>query len=858
MKRIISILLVLATLVGSGFTALAADEQASALSKKEMSRLSVLYHMGIIDSEEMKSDTMTRGELAKVLARLIGWGDYPAGDCGFTDVAADSEYASAVSAMYTLKAMLGISRTEFGVSEKVSVQNATVSIVRLLGYEGVAAGKGGYPEGHNAVAASLGLYKGIGMGKNSERAQILLMCYNALTAKYIDADGKVNAENILLEKAHNTYEIKGTITGNRFTTLGSSGAALAPDEIAIDGKKYYTDDTSLADYIGEYVTGWYCVRDDESYIISLSTDANKNNALTIRAQDIVSATGDEIKYENENNVKKKIRVATGFDFVVNNKLVADRTIADLDFEDGELTFIDNNNDGKYDVVKARKRETMVFQGADNLEDRIFCKEGVIYTNAFDDSYYSEVIKVDEKTGEHREISIDEISAGDVLTVYRSADSKYLQIFTYSKYLKGTIENIDNDEGKVVIDGKEYDLPLRSPSSELRLGDKTNFSLDMFGRLVYIDDTQNDRGPHYAFFFRYFEDEDGSYKMKLVTGDEIIYLPVADQVRLDNNTKYNKEDLRQCALFDGETPVRQLIKYKLNANGEIRDIYTIGGGSKDSIVRASDISRTTSTKYYQWERIWAGKYIHPEGNFFLVVPTVGNEPSDAELYSTQYSFGDDVNDVYVEIYDVNDKMEAGAVLIYSQDALDGEGKTGQNTRVGVICKKIRGEEDKIVLFDSGKKTEYVVNDRTIPSIDKYSPGDVVRYITGKDGRITTLYTVLDIGKTPFDTPLPTLTNDGYCHHYFARVKDKLDNYMVLIPNEGNRDFTDAPSKRVVVPTGRVRNCMLVDMTGDVPNVYEGSVSGVSKYYEGASGGVPCYVYVREYKFDTLFDLVIYKF
>ena len=858
MRRIILLILILAMMPAAGFSRVCAAADVE-LSKADKSKISLLYKMGIIDSEDIKTDTISRGEFAVILARLVGWEEYPAVDNGFTDVPADSEYASAVSAVYAMGSMVGISKTEFGINEKISLQNAAVSLVRLLGYEGVARGKGGYPEGHNSVAGSLGLYKGIGMEKNSERASILLMCYNSLTARYIDSEGEISEINTLLEKAHNVYKVKGVVTANRFTMLGTSGGAMASNEIAIDKQAYYTDDVSLADYIGEYVTGYYFAADGERYIICLEPDEKKNNKLVIEAKDIISADGDMLRYENEDDITKNIYTATGFDFIINNKLVNNRTIADLMIDDGELIFIDNNNDRKYDVVKAKRRETMVYQGADNLEDRIYCKEDMIYTNPFDDTYYCEIKKVDEKTGAQTEISIDEISRGDVLTVYRSEDSKFLQIYVYSSYLKGYIEEITDEE--VIIDGTAYDLPLKTPADELRLGTKTSFSLDMFGRLVYMDDSESEAGPHYAYFFRYFEDEEDDFrgKMKLLIGNDAIFLSVADEVRIDESIKYDSVSIKSSVLFNDGKPVRQLIKYKLNSKGEIRDIYTVGGPSPSSIKKANEISSAAETNYYQWHQIWAGKYIQPEDCFFLVCPTVGDEPSDSELYSTEYEYGSDVNSCHVEIFDINENMEAGAILLYAQDPLQGIGKTNQNTKVGVVVKKSLGEDgDIITLFSNGKKTEYYVNEVNLPSLADYAPGDVVRYIVGKDGRISTLFTVMDIGTSPADTPVPTLSKDGYCDHYFARVKDKLDDYLILIPNENNPDFTDTIANRVTVPTAAIRNCTLVDMSGPYVNVYEGSIDSVAKYYGGDSSGVPCYVYTRVYKFDTLFDLVIYKF
>lgn len=834
------------------------NEGAIKLTQTEKDKISLLYHMGIVESEEVTEENVTRGEFALWMSQLSGIGTQVLTPTEqFEDVSASHKYAKAIATVSAIGCMNGISKNEFGVNRNISRQDAMVALLRLLGYEGAAKRNGGYPDGYKKSATSLGLYKGVTSEGGTDRVSIMLMCYNALTASYVDNEGEVDKNNMLLERIHNVYKTRGTVTANRFTALDTDKVKLDTDEIEIDHQVYTTDDVSMAEYLGMYVTCYYYQNDndEERYVVYMKEDANRNTKLVIKAEDIISAKNNVITYENEKGDNEDVTLRSGFDYVLNNRVVLEHKTSDLKIDDGELILFDTNADDVYDFVKANRIETMVYQGADNLEDIIYCKEGNIYTNPFDKEYYCEIISVDEREKTEKQISIDEMTAGDVLTVYRSEDGRYLKIYAYSAGVYGIIEEIGDDT--LVINGTSYDLPLKTPKSELSVGASVGFSVDMFGRLVY-QDTENDlEGPQYGYFFAYDKPKGlGKAQVKIIDGDKKLIFPIADKVCVDDGSKYDGGKLSECTkLFTGGKIKRQLIKYKLNSKGEVVDLYTSSGTSENSIVQTPGVDKNTAIKYYQWKKIWAGKYASDDNTFFLVVPDAAGEADDDELYGTEYSFGPDTNDVYCEIYDVGDDMKAGAILLYSKDPLKGVVKTTNNTAVGIIVKTTKGIDGGIVyLWANGETKSYDVNPDNLPSLDAYEFGDVVRYVIGKDGKISTLYTMLNVGSTGENTPKPTLDSDGYIHYYFGRVYKKTDDYLVMVPNRNNPDFSTDMDKRILVP-GEVRNCAVVDTR--MQRVVSGSFDSVSQYFDGdGSGG--CYVYASIYKWTTSFDLIIYKF
>ena len=858
MKKLISVLLVFVMMLASMTTlASATDESSIELSALEKSKISLLYRMDIIDSEDVTDANVTRGEFASWVAAVAGAKNVSVSSSRFSDVDPSSAYAGAIEAVYAMGCMNGVSNSEFGVATNISVQDAAVALIRVLGYEAAAQKNGGYPAGYAKVAATTNLYKNVRADKLNARAAIMQMCYNALTIPYVDYTGKRQG-SILLEAMHGVYKERGVVSGNRFTKLDTEKMILATDEIEINGRIYKTEDVSFANYLGESVIYYYYVDGDYRYLVYLEPETTNEEVIVVEAKDITYAQNNVIKYTDEDDEEEIINLTPGFDYVVNNRVVLDRTTSDLWIEDGNLTFIDSDGDEVYDFVKATKIETMIYQSIDAVEARIYCREGYIYTNPFKDEYYFSLIKVDERTGEHSEMELDELLTGDILTVYRSNDEKYTVVYAYTPVeVVGVVDEVNDAE--VIIDGVSYDFPLKTAKEEIIPGYEVKFTTDMFGRLVSLEDSSSEFAPKYGYFFAYDAPKGlARGKIKILDGESSLVFDLAEQVKVDGVSTYSNSNFETCTdLFSGGVATRQLIKYSLNAKGELRAIYTMSGSADDSIVKASDISKDASVTYYPWYKIWAKRYIQSDDTFFMVVPTYGDEGDNEELYSNTYKFADYTNTVYCEIFDVTDRMDAGAIILYINTSLEGTVALGQNSKVGVVISTSRGAENSIIrVCVEGETTAYQVEDKYV-DVSPFAPGDVARFETNVDGKIVALEMLLNVGTTGENTPVPELSTEGTCEYYFGRVYDYLEDYIVIVPNVNNPGYDNAITNRLTVPTANARNIMVVNMAGKSVKASSASTSSVARYFDDEEGGA-CYVYTRVYLYERLFDLIIYKF
>lgn len=831
-----------------------ADENIGMITETEL-----LYNMGVISEKNHTTASVSRGEFAKWLSVIAGL-EYE-GDGAtfrFEDVSADSAYINAVTAICDMGIMKGISEKEFGLKMDITVTDAAVALVRLLGYEVAALRDGGYPGGYLKRAGILGLNKNIGKANGNARLEILMMCYNALTVPYLDIYGEVVEGSSFLEDVHSIYEAAGIVTANRFTSINSAESGIPVNMIEINNECYLTEDISAAEFIGENVKFFYreIKGENNKELVAIVSQASKNKKLVIKSDEIETAEKNILTYDPENGSVKSVKLQPGFVYIENNRTVDDRTSADLLIDDGEIELIDNNSDGIYEIVKAKRIETMVFEGIDDTEDILYCREGNIYIDPFDEKYFAKAVIVDEADNSKREVTLDEIAIGSVLTVYRSRDGRYLEIYACSSELYGKLEAIGEDE--ITVDGKVYKLPLKTPVDKLNLGAEITFSMDMFGRPVYLEDEKNQREPRYGYLFA-IEAAKGLKKGKIqvIDGETNHIYEFDEKITLDDEVEYKDSTINTCAcLYNGDGTIkRQLIRYRLNKNNVVTDIYTASGNSEYSIKKTKDINKDAETVYYQWHRIYAGKYILPKDSFFQVIPTAEGEADDEELYGTRFTLGDDVHNCYVEVYDVNEDMEAGAILMYSQDPLKGKVTTSGSTDVGIITKVAMSSDNHIAhIWKNGEVKVYEVDAENNPDINEYRFGDVVRFVVGKTGVVSTLDKVLDVGDSGETTPEPTRYQDGYDYHFFARVNKKLDSHYVLLPNYNNPTFDDAVENRIVAPAS-FGQCAVIDMKQK--KVITGSYNSMAKYFETEGYGA-CYAYVRLYKWNTAKELFIYKF
>lgn len=806
-SRIISVLTAVVTLLsGSAFTVSASAAPAyPEYGTRAYGKMELMRAMGFVGTDDDLASTLTRGEFAAWLCKIAGKSeDEPAYGAEFSDVNGDTAYSREISIAAAEGYMSG-SGGKFNPTDAVSRNETAAALVRLAGYDAYARQKGGYPAGYLVQASSLGILSGAGTEAN--RYNLLMMCYNTLCGKMLVPDGirdgnvTYSDDEKVIEHCHDIYEVRGVMNANRFTRLQSDDIVPSPYSVEIDGVLYDTD----ADYnglIGLSVRG-FCRIDsdtDDKTIVSLYADDADNKVLELEDDELEgdSLTKNYALSYRKNNSRKSVQLVKGFDFVWNNRIDLARDNADI-FKADKIRLIDSNNDGKYETVIAEKCETMKFLSVDLHTETVYCDRGTLKKSSADGAYMGFALC----DGESRaEVYPEQLEAGMVLSVYRSKDGLYVQGYATEAVLSGTV-------------GGNYDYK-------------------------------------YAYLFSVRSiTEDETTLAKLITKTGELKLNIEDSFLLDGK----KADADAALALS-----RQLIRYKINRKGNIRSIDTakFKEYNKDDSL---ELYKRAQMKLYPLSGIIDTKFKLTGSTFTLVVPSIASEQDDIELYDTVFDFDSEPQNYDFACFDIDEKdMSVGACIYYDAKSRKGQVATDGGTDIGIV-KKIRREcvdgdvVDRVILFTKTGETAYTAAESlTQEDLKSLSFGDVVRYVINTKGEVSTIYRECDVNRDEvLDTVLAEKTS-GYYDFNFGRVLRKENDYLVLLSNSDNADYSvNTFENRRIIYTSKMQNCWLVDMTEGTVEMCD--LSNVAQYI---ADGSPSYVYARTYKYYNLINLIVYKY
>lgn len=860
MKKIIVAIFLIVNMLLTSVTVF--SEEMESITNRQREKIDLLYRLGVLTESETTSEPVTRGEFAGWLSALCGMSKMKIDPVGkFSDVVSGSADADAVSVVYFLGCMNGISATEFGVDLEITLTDAMVAITRLLGYEVIAQGKGGYPAGYNLCALDYGLLEDT--DSSNSRVNIQVLCYNALFAPMMTMDGTIDRNTILLESVHNVYHIRGQVTATAYAHIGLFSEKINQNQIMIDNTIYFLGETAYSEYLGERVSCYYLYDPLSGFNTVIYMQCLDTKKLVVKAEDIISAQNGVLTYEITEEHTRQAKLATGFDFVYNHGTFEGFTINDLLISDGELTLIDTDGDNQYDVVKAMELETLIYYGCDLSLGKIYSDSVTLDFDTNDTTTYCRLVYVDSSTGVLREASISELGVGDAMSVCRSLDGRYILIYTTSARASGVINEIGDEE--IVIDGMTYDLPLITPVSELEPGMLVEFSLDIYGRLVKLEDGSVTELTPYGYFFAYEDAKNLSApRVMILTGSEALKLLVSPKCKVDDMAVSNLKN--HPALFSGGVAKRQLVRYNVNGNNEVTNIYTVGGTANKSISSSKEIDPSVAVSsqkryYYPYFKVLSGednvgKYKITDDTFFLLVPGVGDESENPDLYTGNYTFRNEAVEYAFNVYDVNENNEAGAVLLFSDWALEGQENVTKDTKRAIFVKYTIGVENPYVyLYEEGSIKRYEANAKYLNTayLSSFSFGDAVYYVKAGSGLVTTLGWDMDVSDTNPDenNSLKHKNSDPYWQSFYGRVYKKLDDALLMVSAENNSSYAlTGVDSRVVVPKN-ANEIALVDMKSK-------TISRVSYNNLPGAWESGAYVYTRIYKWNNTAELFVYKY
>jgi len=798
MKKLIALILIAGVVLSiSVFPSYAAAETES--------KAELLYKLGCIDEEDFTflsgNSSVSRAQFADMLCKVAKLS--PVNNVMFNDVSEDDDNYEAICGVSGSGIMKGDGNGNFNPGKTVTELDAVVSILRFLGYEEYAAYNGGYPAGYYATARKTGLLSETGGITSDELkgnklsvllANMLDEPLYSITSVEGDSYEKTATEETVLNMYYSAGRITDVITGNTGTLLNS---AKETGGIIVGERFVSVDDSEFDNLIGMHCDVYYSLEDNSLIHIE---PTEKNEIEVIPSYDIISVSGGDITYEISEGKEKKVSFPSDAYILYNGrhlKHYTESVISGIDA--GEVKLIDNNSDGKIEVVSVISYETVIVDKVNSEDELITFKYGM-------GSVSREDLRDVFIYGSNGRTGLDWLHEWDALDILKDDNGKVVMIYAAGKVERKSATGVvvDSKKGYITFDD-ETTAPVRLEALKkldtLELNVKYGFSFDSLGNVVaFTKDTLDkicvliaagEQGSLEPTLRIKYYSENGKIERKELEGN--IKLNNVSR-NMDNASDYN------------------LVKETLEASeGDLAEINTSNNGKIESI--------SIMEKVYDSGRSAVSTYLN---NYATAVCPSGGEQYFVKKSANAFYVPNELSNVTESDFAVKNVTAVGtrtiAVVVYKKfgsDDVDADAVkfvknvSGMDSMGSYDNPMLVSEKSKVYVEDEGlvytklcywhsggEQTALVKDADVIADIDE---GDVA-WIDVDDGEIVGVVKYFDYSEKK-DFPPETATPKGFTasrkmnHGYVLKTHDELYEFAIRLSitskdSAGNNVVTDS--------------------------------------------------------------------
>ena len=767
MKKILALLLGVALMLNMSAIYVGASSNTSEINNGEVDRM---YSFGLIRSSHIfeKDSNVTRGEAAYAFKNMIGYDaavnkkETPLADVE-KNINEDEIYK-----VYAAGLMPCVYGTNFMPDQAVSYGDIVKAAAKLLGYNENVIGKDAdFMTYLHALLNGKAVKNVVKAEKDSVTwSEFLMFLDTVLEADLMEStfsDGRTEIkrtdENILNNRMH-IYECDGIMTKNEFSSL-TNESAFANNQVEIGDTALINNNVHTLDMLGINMEAWYRwdeSANDEKELLYIRPNSRRNRILKVNSDNLRELSIGEMTYE-EGTRTKDVSFPKGIYLLYNGVAVSDYSDWDIHCENGSVTLIDNNNDGKYDVLSVINYDECVVYSKSS--------DNVIYdlhssSRNLDVSDNDIKIFKDGTTAKY-----DDIKAYDVVSVLRTKDGRIVELIVTNNAVTGKISSVTKSgengyASEVVINGTAF-YTLKSFENvfdnTIRSGLEGTFYLDFNGNIVGY--TKGEDNSLYAYVIKSFCDDnagDDDIWIKMFTQDGTIgNFKVAEKPNVNGAACKNKRSLL--------TTVKPslVIKYKINEKNEIcwmetafndpdeSDYREVGETAPEDRLRVTYSTKSDTVVYINAVGMFADKEKVSNKTIFFKVPLDVNETNPDFFAVGKRNMLVDAQKVYIQTYasskdaienDVcvvfeNTKYSASSFLKAVPVGLVEDIYTGLNsdneTRTEI---KITGQSGTATLqeYEGGYLNHIRAEKTSITTEFKLQKGDIIRYIQNSKGNI----------------------------------------------------------------------------------------------------------------------------
>ena len=798
MKRITALVVSLLLML----TAVCCPPAIAATDAGEIDReATILNQLGFLKSiPEDFTQTMTRGEMVQIIVDMMNGDIIDPTGAVITDINEFHDYYPAMTRAIKLGIVSG---PETRPDDPVTYNETLKMLVCMLGYNNYALHLGGWPGGYNTIANQIGLLKGVkttGSASVSYEDAIKLL-YNALNIDVLEPQ-YISEDNV----TYQTQEGRTVLVQNLGIQVSEgiieavNGKALYGDrdiegsKVVIDGIKLNHDFANISDYVGYKVEFYY----------DANTKALKafypidNKVSVVDAESVYNYSENVITYEGDNLKEEKIKFSQGAIILYNDVVIDDFSGNYFKDKQGEFKFIDNDGDGKYDVIFLDVTEDYVVKIADATSGIIYDYYDMSRTVCLADKDDMNVKFIDEFGNT---MMLSELMRYDVISVKKSLDGKNVIAIYSNSEVRGAVDSIGTVNGKtfIEIDGVSYETTDAFGKNEkLKMGEWGVFGLTSTGKVASINrgfaTTGSARG--YLIAAKGSSGLDTTYRYRVLNeSGDVIILTSADKVVVDGQPMEARD---VYAYLGGEKIEPQPIVFETNKDGCLSRLDTLTYNPEKEIPDTltemyngynvsydEDGNKTETSKgTLEWRTstyIFGSKIAANSDTVLFRVPQDAANASDEEFGVTKISsLGQ--NYYTIKAYKtVADSHIASILVIYSSGVSTESGNT--TYLISDITNAIDSKENetiKITAYASkSASTLYIKDSAVLANIKWYGasnsdaplsdktllPGDIIKITKDAEGYVNKIELVYDKAAERF-------YNTANCNYSYANAEFRI--------------------------------------------------------------------------------------
>lgn len=784
---------------------------------------SFLSQLGITKGiEKSEIESIDRASFAAMIVRGLNYTTKPSDTSQFIDCK-ENQFNEEIHMAKDLGIVNGTSPVTFSPDSGIAPAAAAKMLVSALGYGEKAEAMGGYPHGYLNIATSMDLFDDVDMSVGAISVKdAFILVYNMLYADKAIITTVIDNEFIfetiegrnLLTDNFGYLSVSGVITTAGF--YGTDVTLTGRGKIGIGTKIFSSDLINVSEYLGLKAKIWYDDSEKKAYAVDIDS---VNECFSFVASDFMEYENDTIIIDNGTGKEKKYR-CDSLTFIQNGASIP-FTGSSFIYDNGEITLIDNDGDGKIEFAVSKLGEYFIIKSKNVIDAAIYDGNSnlgsVIFENE-DDCDYSIII-------DGREATFDDLKSGMSAQIYMRYDRKYCEVVALSGQKTAVVTEIATDG--VFLDGEKYKLNsyFTSRDNKLSAGNTYKFYMAPDGTISDIvrSDYDNER---YGILLGFNVETGLSGKAKikiLTTDDEVVVFDIADKVIIDGTRRNCDDEFVKSVMTDTLTdiPNYQLIKYKTSSDGRISSIDTADNDENNWNIEAHKSENNTLTKYvWNKELYFRDGYAIP--HVYMLGATIFRVPEDFDLKDSNQAvkklYDDDefgiltVSDfadgekVDVDAFDFDANFAPSVVLVRR----DATSQVTRNDSSYIVTKVSENASDnegnpavKLYTFAGGIHKEFFIEPEDYAAYSqKPSAGDIVRFRTKEDDYISSMHIAVffngmtknDKATVNYKSPVVEAVH-GSLTYIIGTVYNTSDNFIVV-----NENLKSAGSYWFKSPTG----------------------------------------------------------